>query len=279
MNVRERQDIRVGYEEMPAVSSEPLTEEDIKKWQKARTIGAVMEIHDTIDSTNNRAKELAKQGVPHGFLVAANRQTSGRGRLGRSFFSPEGMGVYISYVLRLPVPVEKMLLVTPLAAVAVARAIEETADEQVKIKWVNDLFLHDKKVCGILCEASPEICDGRPSYLVLGIGVNVAPVTFPPELKDIATSIGNECKKPVSRNRLIAEISNQLEGLLSRLEPADFMGEYRLRSNVIGRRVRVLSGSVSFEALVRDIDDEGRLVVEKDREVLRLSSGEISIRW
>ena len=256
-----------------------VTEPEIRFWLTAGTIGARMELHDELDSTNIRAKALAATGAPHGYLVIADSQKQGRGRFGRSFFSPEHSGVYITYILRPKMTAERAAMITSMAAVAVARAIEAVADVKAGIKWVNDIYLNGRKTCGILCEASMDFESGMLEYAVLGIGVNVAPMTFPEELKDIATSISNECGAPVSRSRLIAEISNQLELLYPQLETGEFMAENRARSIVIGREVTVLRGDERFPAKVLDIDIQGRLVVQTgDGSISRLASGEISVK-
>ena len=130
-----------------------LSETEIRRWLTTKEIGRELEIHDRLDSTNNRAKARASAGAPHGLTVIADSQTGGRGRRGRSFFSPEHTGVYLTCVLRPACTPEQASLLTSLAAVATARAIEKVADTDVKIKWVNDLYIGDKKTCGILSEA------------------------------------------------------------------------------------------------------------------------------
>lgn len=255
-----------------------VSEPEIRRWLTAQTIGARMELHARLDSTNTRAKALAMSGAPHGTLVIAESQSGGKGRMGRAFFSPEHTGVYITYVLRPKMCAERAVMLTSLAAVAVARAIEALADVDVKIKWVNDLYINDRKVCGILCEASLDFEAGGLEYAVMGIGVNVAAMDFPPELAEIATSVANECGKSVSRSRLIAEISNQLEALYPQLETGAFMAENRARSNVIGRDIWVIRGDKRTAARALDIDAQGRLAVRTDDGVQRLSSGEVSLK-
>ena len=255
-----------------------ISEPEILKWTTASAIGRRLEVHEKLDSTNTRAKLLAAQGAPHGYLICADSQVSGRGRYGRQFFSPEHSGVYITYILRPTLSAERAVMITSLAAVAVARAIEKLCDADVKIKWVNDLYLNDHKICGILCEASMDFESGMLEYVVLGIGVNVGQMTFPEDLRDIATSIENECGQPVSRSRLIAEISNELDSLYDQLPTGAFMAESRRRSNVIGRDVTVLRGEARFPARVLDIDDQGRLVIRTESGVSRVGSGEISIK-
>jgi len=251
---------------------------EITRWLKPGPIGARMELHRTLDSTNTRAKAIAATGAPHGYLVIAESQSGGKGRMGRSFFSPEHSGVYITYVLRPKLLAERAVMITSMAAVAVARAIEAVAEVEVQIKWVNDLYIHGRKVCGILCEASMDFESGALEYAVLGIGVNVAAMRFPEELEAIATSIENECGRPVSRSRLIAEISNRLNELYGDLESCRFMEESRARSNVIGRDVLVLRGGERFRAHALDIDDQGRLVVQTEGGVVRVNSGEVSLK-
>ena len=255
-----------------------ISEPEITRWLNAGGIGARMEIHEKLDSTNTRAKAIAATGVPHGYLVIAESQSGGRGRFGRPFFSPEHSGVYISYVLRPEMPAERAVMITSMAAVAVARAIEALADVEVKIKWVNDLYINGRKVCGILCEAGMDFESGQLEYAVLGIGVNVTAMRFPDDLAGIATSIENECGAPVSRSRLIAEISNQLASLYDQMDAGSFMAESRARSNVIGRDVTVIRGSERFVARALDIDDQGRLVIRTREGVARLGSGEISLK-
>ena len=255
-----------------------ITEAQISRWTTAGTIGTRMEVHDRLGSTNTLAKQLAAAGAPHGYLVAADSQSGGRGRFGRSFFSPEQAGIYITYVLRPNLPAESAVMLTSLAAVCVARAIEKLAEVEVGIKWVNDLYINGRKVCGILCEASMDFESGQLDYVAVGIGVNVSRQTFPEELADIATSVENECGMPVSRSRLIAEISNELDTHYGELTSGAFMVENRRRSIVIGRDVTVLRGLERFAAHVLDIDDQGRLVIRTEKGVSRVGSGEISIK-
>lgn len=260
-------------------SPDLLSREEIQRWRTADALGGTLEIHENIDSTNTRAKKLAAEGAPHGYLVLADSQSGGRGRFGRNFFSPEHSGIYMSLILRPEMPAERAVMITSMAAVAVARAIERVAPLDVKIKWVNDLYINDRKTCGILSEASINFESGQLEYAVLGIGVNVKKIDFPEELQDIATSIGNEWEGFVSRNRLIAEICNELEMLYGQLETAEFMAENRSRSNVIGREVLVLRGSERFKALALDIDEQGCLVIQTETGVQHVGSGEISLKF
>lgn len=258
--------------------NEIVSEAGVRRWLTAPTLGKVMEVHEEVDSTNLRAKALAAQGAAHGTLVAARRQTGGRGRFGRRFHSPEG-GVYMSLILRPELPAERAVMLTSMTAVATARAIERLADVRVEIKWVNDLYIHGRKICGILCEAGMDFESGQMEYAAVGIGVNTKKMDFPPELQSIATSIANECGVEVSQNRLIAEICACMEEAYAHLADGEFMAEYRARSNVIGQNIVVLRGDERFSARAVEIDDQGGLVIETKDGLQTVRSGEISIRW
>lgn len=257
-----------------------LTQEEIARWLKPGEIGMRMEIHDEIGSTNTRARELALEGAPHGTIVLARRQSAGRGRFSRSFYSPDDSGLYMSVILRPDLSAEKAVLLTPMAAVAAARAMEKVAPVQAQIKWVNDVYIGAKKACGILCESGLDFESGRMQYVVMGIGVNVGRMDFPPELDEIATSIANACGGNIARSRYCAELINEINALCPQLETGAFMAEYRARSNVIGRDVVVLRGQERFSAAAVDIDDAGSLIVRTpEGEEIILHSGEISLRF
>ena len=255
-----------------------LTEKGIRKYLTTKHFGREMEIHERLDSTNIRAKALAAAGAPHGFLVAADSQSAGRGRLGRSFFSPEHSGVYMTLILRPVCSPEKASLITSLAAVAAARAVEKLSGADVKIKWVNDLYIGGKKICGILSEAGFGMEAGQLDYVAVGIGVNVRKMEFPPELREIAGSIGNETGAVPERNELTAGILNELEALWDQLETGEFLEESRRRSNVIGRDVLVIQNGRQYPARALDIDGQGRLVVRTAEGTTALGFGEVSLK-
>lgn len=262
-----------------AEAKEMVSEAGIRRWLTTAAFGRQMEVHSTLDSTNTRAKALAAQGAVHGTLVCAREQTAGRGRFGRRFFSPEDGGIYMSLLLRPAMPADQAVMVTSMAAVAVARAIERLAEVEIQIKWVNDLYADGKKLCGILCEAGMDFESGQLDYAIPGIGVNTAPMEFPEELRGIATSVGNVCGHDISKNRLVAEICNCMEELYGQLETGAFMSEFRARSNVIGRKIIVLRGDERFPARAVDIDDHGSLIVETEDGLKTVHSGEVSVRW
>lgn len=260
-----------------AKRADVISEAEIRRWLTGN-LGGNMELHSVIDSTNTRAKALAAQGAEHGTLVCASSQTGGRGRFGRKFHSPDGGGIYMSLILRPRIPAEQAVMITSMTAVAVARAIERLADVKVGIKWVNDLFIEGRKVCGILCEAGMDFESGQLEYAVVGIGVNTARAEFPEELEDIATSIGNICGHDISRSRLVAEICNCMDEMYPQLGTNAFMAESRERSVVLGKKITVLRGDSRFPATALDIDDQGGLVIETENGTEVVRSGEISIR-
>lgn len=241
--------------------------------------GDIIILEET-DSTNSVLKELAMTGAPEGTVVIADKQSAGRGRLGRSFFSPEGAGIYMSVLLRPQIELQKSVRITSMAAVAVACAMEKESGLFAQIKWVNDVFLNAKKVCGILAEAgfTPE---GALDYVVLGIGVNVGRMEFPDELKEIATSVNNECGyEKVSRNELIAAILNEIEAWYPTIKDGSFIEENRRHSILLGRDILVLGtdGNASYKAKAVDLDDMGHLIIERNGKREELNSGEVSIR-
>ena len=239
-------------------------------------------VMERVDSTNSVLKQLAERGEQEGCVVIANEQTSGKGRMGRSFYSPPGSGVYISLLLRPKLSAADSLLITTAAAVAGSRAIEDITGRKTAIKWVNDIYCGGKKVCGILTEASVDFESGTLSYAVLGIGINIADPDggFPKELEHIATSIyAGEPYSSEIRSKLSASVLDNFLEIYIQLHTKSFMNEYRKRSFVIGKEIYIISPNAREEALVLGIDDDARLIVKtSDGEIKTLSSGEISIR-
>lgn len=243
-----------------------------------RTFGKNIYIYPELDSTNVTAKALAEQKDAHGTVIIADSQRSGRGRYGRPFFSPKKSGIYMSLFLRPQLKPEQALLITSCAAVAVAEAIEKLYPLNVQIKWVNDLYVNQKKVCGILTEAGIGFENSQLDYIVIGIGINTGAVTFPEELRQIATSLENESGISISRNRLIAEILNCLESRFETMTDGSFLHESRRRSILLGKEILVISANGTYPAKAAKIDDHGFLVIETSDGRKTLSSGEVSIR-
>lgn len=255
-----------------------LSEQAIVPNLRTKDLGRKIDVFKTIDSTNNFAKSLAQFGAVHGTTVVSEVQTQGKGRMGKSFYSPTGMGIYMSIVLRPKLSVDHSLLITSCAAVAVAEAIENISGLDCKIKWVNDIYSGDKKLCGILTEASVNVEQGGLEYAIVGIGINVQNVSFPKNISDIATSIRAETNKTVSRSLLTAEILNCFEKQLENIRDKSFLEEYRRRSNVIGKRIEITSNNGSEEADCIGIDEIGRLLIRSDNgEERALTSGTVRL--
>lgn len=229
---------------------------------------------DYTDSTNAKVREMAEHGAAEGNTLIVDRQTAGRGRLGRSFHSPEG-GLYLSTLLR-PTAMDPARI-TCAAAVAAARAIESLCAATIDIKWVNDLYLNGRKLAGILAEGvlAP---DGTLTAVVLGIGINVGATEFPEELTTIATSLANEGYS-LAREDVAAAFLNEWARVYYAADPTEAMEEYRRRNLVVGRQVMVVSGNATYSATAVDITAEGHLTVRtEDNQLRELSSGEVSIR-
>ncbi len=232
---------------------------------------------DCCPSTNAELKELARQGAQEGSVLIAARQTQGRGRMGRSFSSPEG-GVYLSMLLK-PRLSEKVPQLSALAALAVRRAVLECCRMQADIKWPNDLLLGGKKICGILAESV--IC-GEELSVILGIGVNLntAAEDFSPELCQIAGSLYSLSGKMYDREAFACRLICELDELYSRWEKGEsFAGEYRAACINVGRQVTLLRGDERISAYAVDIADDMSLVVQlPDGKEERIQFGEVSLR-
>ena len=255
-----------------------LNEPSIISYLQTKHLGRKLDVFKTVDSTNSFAKSLAQLGAPHGHTVISEQQTAGRGRQGKRFHSPNNQGIYLSVIIRPQLPVEYSLAITSCAAVAVAEAIEKISKLNCQIKWVNDIFLNGKKVCGILTEASIGIEQGGLDYAVIGIGINATNSSFPAELSNIATSISAETGAPVNRSQLAAEVLNSLEYRLDNILKSDFIEEYRRRSMVIGKKINLTRNDVTESVECTGIDGYGRLLVKKaDGTEECISSGTITL--
>ena len=246
-----------------------------------------------LTSTNAKAKELAASGAPHGTVVIAEEQTGGRGRLGRTFFSPKGSGIYLSMILRPEVigaNNESAVLLTTAASVAVARAVKKALHLDLQIKWVNDLYYNARKVCGILAEGSFDPASGSLSAVVIGIGLNYKEPSggFPEELRDIAGALfpadialsaaaSATADSLPDTDTLAVAIAEELFTLADHITDRTFLTEYKARSMVLGQRVRILPRDEIVTAV--DITEDGGLVIRHDDGTVEtLTTGEISLR-
>ena len=253
---------------------------------------AAIRIYPSLESTNNTAKTIPNP--EHGTVVMADYQTAGRGRHGRSFFSPPGCGIYMSVILRAgQFWLDNLALMTPMAAVAVCEAIEATTQKSPQIKWVNDIFLNEKKICGILTETVMNT-NGKAghnsgigytndiSHIVVGIGINftMPPGGFPPEISQTAGALfesSEEVHRKIARNQLVAEIINRL--LAPENSMQKIITEYEKRLLVLQRRVSVINADATYEATVVGIDAQCGLIVQTDNgETSTLTAGEIRLQ-
>ena len=248
--------------------------------EKSQPYASKIQIFKSLESTNKTAKEMAVAGAAHGTVIISDCQTMGRGRNSRSFFSPSG-GLYMSIILRPEgLRFENPTAVTAFAAVAVCEAIESVTEKKPEIKWVNDIFLDGKKVCGILTEAVTDFESGGLDWIVLGIGINVYTRTgdFPGELQSIASSLYPDGKMPGLRNRLSAEIINRILGCGTSVREAEIFEKYKKRLMMLGKEITVIQNQLEYRATATDVDSVGHLVVKKENgEIITLYSGEIRI--
>ena len=254
-----------------------ISEQKIKESFKKEYIKDVY-VYDTLDSTNSEAKRQLPELLGGGFLapriLVAREQTAGRGRLGRSFYSPKKKGIYMSFLYFHERPIKDTVTVTVSSAVAVAKAIERISGKDMRIKWVNDIYDDSGKVCGILTEAVPF---GSFTAVIIGVGINVGKSEFPEELRAIASSVEELEGK---ENELIAAIA---EGLAEQADTGDggFIEEYRKRFMLEGAHVDLLrAGERVSSGKVLGVNDDGALIFLPDgeSEEIIISSGEVSVR-
>lgn len=237
--------------------------------------------YNTLDSTNDQCRRLAAEGAESA-VVVADCQTAGRGRMGRRFQSPPELGLYLSVLWRTGLCTDTLPMVTPLAAVAVCRAIESVCSLRCGIKWPNDLVLGGRKVCGILTESAFRP-DGTPDWVIVGIGVNVSQTAadFSPDVAAIATSLRTQAGHPVSRDALAQALTGELAELHDHILPTPSLWreDYRARCVTLGQAVQLHSGGAVRPALAEDIDARYGLVVRYDNGVTEtLYGGEVSVR-
>jgi BirA family biotin operon repressor/biotin-[acetyl-CoA-carboxylase] ligase len=238
-------------------------------------------VRDSMPSTNTYLKGQAGHGAPEGAVIVAREQTGGRGRQGRSFFSPSGTGVYFSLLLRPKLKAEEATLVTSAAAVAVSEALEAVAGVQTQIKWVNDVYIAGKKVCGILTEGAFDMESGGMDYIVLGIGINLTPPEggFPEDIRQRAASVFGVSGTPAGmKSRIIAEVLRRFMRYYDKLADKEYLARYRDRLFILGMEVSVINGEETWHARAVSLDDDFRLLVRYDSgETAALSSGEVRV--
>ncbi|GEL14931.1 biotin--[acetyl-CoA-carboxylase] ligase [Pediococcus cellicola] len=229
-----------------------------------------------IDSTNSQAKRMAHQlaTLTHPIVLVANHQTNGYGRLDRSFYSPEDDGLYISFLIPVSQNDFNPGLLTTMTAVASLETLEQFFSVKLQIKWVNDLIYRKRKVGGILAEAVTDATTHKVTGVVIGIGVNLTTQKFPEEISQIAVALSNQVPNKDETEFIRAFVDNFFHHLTT-YQTADFMTTYRKHSSVIGHRVRVQFQTKVVTGTVLDVADNGALVVQTDRTILHMTSGEI----
>lgn len=257
-----------------------LSEQGIRRYLDAENDWLKFEVLATAVSTNSLAREKANSAVPEGYTILANAQTGGRGRLGRSFYSPPDTGIYMSLLLR-PVGYSpaQAVKVTTMAAVAACEAIESVSGKETQIKWVNDVYMDGRKVCGILTEGAFNLENGNLDYIILGVGMNVylPEGGFPEEISHIAGAVFNQSEND-GKNRLAAAFLDCFMKYY-RSGSGAYAEKYRKRSFVIGKQIEVITPSGRSRADALDVDGDCRLIVRyEDGTVEALSSAEVRIK-
>lgn len=238
--------------------------------------------YKSVTSTNDLAKEMAKQGAPADTVLIAGHQTGGRGRLGRSFHSPADMGIYLSAILRPNCKANELMHLTCATAVAMCDAVDNAIGIRPGIKWTNDLVWNSRKIGGILTELGIDPATGIIDYAIVGIGLNCcqSPEDFPPEIQGFAGSLAMASAKPVCREAVCAEMIRSLESMNSKLlRPEHFMDSYRKSCITLGKEISILRAGEVRHGKALDIDKTGGLIVAfPDGHLETVSSGEVSIR-
>lgn len=235
-------------------------------------------VYDSLISTNKTAKELAENGAKEGTVIVAKKQTGGRGRLGRSFHSPEGTGLYFSIILRPDFSPKQNLLITPAAAVAVSTVIEAVTDTKAQIKWVNDIFINGKKVCGILSEAKLN-AKGTTEYVILGIGINLTTPKggFPKDIELVAGALFNAPQNDTANEIMVKTVTTFLS-LYQSLTDDKIYTEYEKRLMLKKAEVNYTENGEVKCGTVLGIDHSFNLIINKaDGKEFHLSSGEVTI--
>lgn len=254
-----------------------ISSEGIKIFLSKKYQNISINIHKILDSTNTYAKKITLDGAEHGTIIIANEQTAGKGRFGRSFFSPANTGIYLSILFRPKKNIADTSLITIAAAVAVCKTIETLTDSNPQIKWVNDIFLDGKKICGILTEAVSDFESGIVESVIVGIGINIKTTKgqFPKELKETAGSL---FPNNIYRNQIIAKIINNLFELYTKLSDKELIKKYKGYSLILDKEITYHKGDKKCIAKAIDINNNGNLVVaDKTGQIHIIESGEVTL--
>lgn len=258
-----------------------LDKNELLSLKKTAWIGERLECFDVVGSTNTMAMQLGEEGAPHGTLVVADRQDSGKGRHGRGWVMPAGVAIAMSILLK---PKElnpgNAPMLTLVSAMAVVRAIEQQTAIRPAIKWPNDIVINGKKVCGILTEMSTQM--DYINHIVVGIGINVHNAEFTKELSDRATSLFLVNNTHYSRAALVEAVCEYFEYyyeiFMRTQDMSGMLEEYNSCLVNMGERVRVLDPKAEYEGQALGISERGELFVETSEGIRRVDSGEVSVR-
>jgi len=255
-----------------------LSSAEIKAALTTRIMGKSIHVFEEIDSTNDQAYRLAEHGAKEGTLVVAERQTKGRGRLGRSWYSPAGLGIWMSVILRPDLPPATAPALSLVAGLSLARTIEDHLDLNAELKWPNDCLLDGKKTAGILTELSAE--KEKVRFVVLGVGINVLHqrADFPAGLQNTATSLALAARREIDRVQFLCAFLRQLEDDYQRFKKEEltpFLDPYTKRCGLIGARVRAQVGNNTISGRAVRIDPTGALVIARNREEIVVRAGDV----
>jgi BirA family biotin operon repressor/biotin-[acetyl-CoA-carboxylase] ligase len=271
---------RLGYRLIQ--SPDLLTPSEIKPILKTKWMGKTMHHFHTLDSTNSKAYQLALNGAEEGEVVIAEFQEKGSGRLGRQWFSPPLVNLYLSVILRPKISPHRASLITLMAAVATADAIKKLSGLLPLIKWPNDILLRDRKVAGLLNEIHSEM--DQIHFVILGIGVNLnmEEKMFPKEIRAIATSLRMETGQTISRKAFLQSLLSELErwyAIFLKQGSTVILKAWRDWAQIEGRRVKVTSFGETFVGIAVDVDSDGALILEtEDGKRKRVVAGDIEYR-
>ncbi|WP_317368545.1 biotin--[acetyl-CoA-carboxylase] ligase [uncultured Tyzzerella sp.] len=253
---------------------------EIEKEINTFKLGKKIYYFDEINSTNEYAKKIINESIEEGTLIVANSQTNGKGRLDRQWISNKGDGIFLSLILRPDIELFKITQITLLAGICICNTIKNITGLDVKIKWPNDIIIDNKKVCGILTEINAQI--DRVSYVILGIGINVNNEKFNVALEDKATSIFLQLGKNINRQKVIAHFLKEFENnyfkYIKEKNFATFLDEYKKLCINLGKECKIVSSKKEIVGKVIDISPLGEIIFKTKDEILKIVSGEVSLR-
>ena len=258
-----------------------LDSEKIKNNLNSVRLGSEILVFDAVSSTNDLAKQYLEEGATEGLVLMSESQTSGRGRMGRSWVSSPGIGIYMSAILKPRIQPQRLPQLTLVAGLAAVQAINEFTKHKAQLKWPNDILLNGKKLCGILCEYHP-ITNGEAGVIVgIGVNANHSPADFPDDLRPSATSLGIETGNPVDRqalaSALIRHLDREYDAFLRDGAPA-IISQWTENSDMFGKKIAVTRGGSVIHGTALGLDPQGRLLIRTQQgEELACDSGEVSL--